>query len=214
MRLPSLACLVALPPSARRSHLVSRCRFFKAFDDDRPSLLSAYAPLCTFSFFADTANPVRARAKKVGAKGDRRFPSQHKLDWSSYLTPDGSRNLARVRSPGACSSSPPRCCAPSELADAVAPLAPLAEKLVATLKTTPSAVITSIVSLPKTQHPLDKGDKFVFDTWTMPGLLPPAQPGAEGDTVIFASVHGEFTECASPLSLSPPLVHVVSACER
>ncbi|GAA5926245.1 hypothetical protein JCM3775_000967 [Rhodotorula graminis] len=145
-------------------------KFFKAFDDDRPSLLSAYAPLCTFSFYADTANPVRARAKKVGAKGDRRFPSQHKLDWSTYLTPEGSRNLARVRSP---------------------------EKLVATLKTTPSAVITSIVTLPKTQHPLEKGDKFVWDSWTMPGLLAPTQPGAPGEVVIFASVHGEFTEFPS-----------------
>ncbi|GAA5834484.1 hypothetical protein JCM9279_004329 [Rhodotorula babjevae] len=144
-------------------------KFFKAFDDDRPSLLAAYAPTCTFSFYADTTNPVRARAKKVGAKGDRRFPSQHKLDWSSYLTQDGSRNLSRVRSP---------------------------EKLVATLKTTPSAVVTSIVSLPKTQHPLDKADKFVWDSWAMP-LLPPAQPGVEGETVIFASVHGEFTEFPS-----------------
>lgn len=76
------------------------CRFFAAFDDDRPSLLSAYAPICTFSFFADTTNPIRARAKKVGTKGDRRFPHQHKLDWKPYLGPEGSRNLLRAKNPG------------------------------------------------------------------------------------------------------------------
>lgn len=62
---------------------------------------------------------------------------------------------------------------------------------------TPSDVVTSIVSLPKTKHPLEDSTKFVWDSWTMPGLLAPTQPGAEAETVIFASVHGEFTECAS-----------------
>ncbi|GAA5995079.1 uncharacterized protein JCM10292_004525 [Rhodotorula paludigena] len=145
-------------------------KFFAAFDDDRPSLLSAYAPICTFSFFADTTNPIRARAKKVGTKGDRRFPHQHKLDWKPYLGPEGSRNLLRAKNP---------------------------DKRVATLKVTPSDVVTSIVSLPKTKHPLEDSTKFVWDSWTMPGLLAPTQPGAEAETVIFASVHGEFTEFPS-----------------
>lgn len=76
------------------------CRFFDAFDNDRPSLLAAYAPVCTFSFHADTAHPARARAKKVGSHGDKRFPHQHKLDWKPYLTAEGSRNLMRVKNPG------------------------------------------------------------------------------------------------------------------
>lgn len=79
---------------------MSCCRFFDAFDNDRPSLLAAYAPICTFSFHADTAHPARARARKVGAHGDKRFPHQHKLDWKPYLTAEGSRNLMRVKNPG------------------------------------------------------------------------------------------------------------------
>ena len=79
---------------------MSCCRFFDAFDNDRPSLLAAYAPICTFSFHADTAHPARARAKKVGSHGDKRFPHQHKLDWKPYLTAEGSRNLMRVKNPG------------------------------------------------------------------------------------------------------------------
>lgn len=62
---------------------------------------------------------------------------------------------------------------------------------------TPAAVISSIATLPKTKHPLDDSAKFIWDSWTMPNFLAPAAPGAEGETVIFASVHGEFTESAS-----------------
>ncbi|GAA5922659.1 hypothetical protein JCM1841_006770 [Sporobolomyces salmonicolor] len=142
-------------------------KFFAAFDDDRPSLLAAYAPICSFSFHADTAHPVRARAKKIGINGDKRFPYQHKLDWKLYLTPEGSRNLTRVKNP---------------------------EKRLATLKVTPSSVVSSIVTLPKTKHPLEESSKFVWDSWTMPNLLAPTVPGGEGETVIYAVVHGEFTE--------------------
>ncbi|GAA5980720.1 hypothetical protein JCM10908_001750 [Rhodotorula pacifica] len=142
-------------------------KFFDAFDNDRPSLLAAYAPICTFSFHADTAHPARARAKKVGSHGDKRFPHQHKLDWKPYLTSEGSRNLMRVKNP---------------------------EKRVKTLQVTPAAVISSIATLPKTKHPLDDSAKFIWDSWTMPNFLAPPAPGAEGETVIFASVHGEFTE--------------------
>ncbi|GAA6036654.1 hypothetical protein JCM8097_001275 [Rhodosporidiobolus ruineniae] len=145
-------------------------KFFEAFDKDRPSLLAAYAPVCSFSLHADTSHPARARAKKIGTNGDKRFPNQHKLDWKNYLTPEGSRNLQRVKYP---------------------------EKRVNTLKVTPSTVVTSIVSLPKTKHPLEDPAKFVWDTWTMPNFLPPTQPGAEAETIIYASVHGEFTEFPS-----------------
>ncbi|BGP12687.1 nuclear mRNA export, poly(A)+RNA binding protein [Rhodosporidiobolus nylandii] len=145
-------------------------KFFAAFDSDRPSLLSAYAPLCTFSLHADTSHPARARAKKIGINGDKRFPHQHKLDWKSYLTPEGSRNLSRVKMP---------------------------EKRVNTLKMSPSQVVETVMALPKTQHPLEQADKFVWDTWTLPGMIPPAQPGAEAETVIYASVHGELTEFPS-----------------
>lgn len=62
---------------------------------------------------------------------------------------------------------------------------------------TASGAISSIMALPKTVHPLSEASKFVFDTWTMPGLLAPTAPGAEGETVIFAVVHGEFSERAS-----------------
>ncbi|GAA5835315.1 hypothetical protein JCM11251_006678 [Rhodosporidiobolus azoricus] len=145
-------------------------KFFEAFDNDRPSLLAAYAPVCSFSFHADTSHPARARAKKIGINGDKRFPNQHKLDWKNYLTPEGSRNLQRVKIP---------------------------EKRLNTLKLSPSAVITSIVNLPKTSHPLSDADKFVWDSWTMPAMLAPTQPGGEAETVIFANVHGEFTEFPS-----------------
>lgn len=126
--------------------------------------------MCTFSFFTDTAHPVRSKAKKIGSHGDKKFPNQHKLDWKMYLTTEGSRNLSRVKNPA---------------------------KRVATLKTTPHTVIKSIEALPETQHPISEGDKFVFDSWTMPGLLPPAAPGQEGETVIYAVVHGQFTEFPS-----------------
>lgn len=75
-------------------------RFFPAYDDDRASLQAAYAPVCSFSFSTDTAPNVRSRAKRLGTTGDKRFPNQHKLDWKQYLTPDGSRNLTRVKYPG------------------------------------------------------------------------------------------------------------------
>ncbi|GAA5972358.1 hypothetical protein JCM11641_002422 [Rhodosporidiobolus odoratus] len=145
-------------------------KFFAAFDSDRPSLLSVYAPVCSFSLHADTSYPARARAKKIGINGDKRFPNQHKLDWKHYLTPEGSRNLQRVKVP---------------------------EKRVNTMHLNPSSVITAIVNLPKTQHPLDQSEKFVWDCWTMPAMLAPTQPGGEAETVIYASVHGEFTEFPS-----------------
>jgi nuclear RNA export factor len=64
-----------------------------------------------------------------------------------------------------------------------------------TLKTTPSDVVATLGKLPVTVHPLDDPAKFVFDAWTMPGLLAPTAPGVEGETVMYATVHGEFTEC-------------------
>lgn len=145
-------------------------KFFAAFDSDRPSLLTAYAPICSFSFFADTSHPSRARAKKIGISGDKRFPHQHKLDWKHYLTSEGSRNLMRVRQE--------------------------AKRLV-TLRVSPSTVVSSIMALPKTEHPLSDPAKFVWDSWTMPNLLAPPAPGQEGETVIYAVVHGEFTEFPS-----------------
>ncbi|GAA5962102.1 hypothetical protein JCM3765_005521 [Sporobolomyces pararoseus] len=145
-------------------------KFFAAFDSDRPSLLNAYAPICSFSFHADTSHPSRARAKKIGINGDKRFPHQHKLDWKNYLTSEGSRNLMRVKQE--------------------------AKRLV-TLRVTPPTVISSITALPKTEHPLSDPAKFVWDSWTMPNLLAPPAPGQEGETVIYAVVHGEYTEFPS-----------------
>ncbi|GAA5831257.1 hypothetical protein JCM3766R1_002986 [Sporobolomyces carnicolor] len=145
-------------------------KFFAAFDSDRPSLLTAYAPICSFSFHADTSAPSRARAKKIGINGDKRFPHQHKLDWKHYLTSEGSRNLMRVKQE--------------------------AKRLV-TLRVTPSTVVSSIMALPKTEHPLSDPAKFVWDSWTMPNLLAPPGPGQEGETVIYAAVHGEYTEFPS-----------------
>ncbi|GAA6007197.1 hypothetical protein JCM11491_003040 [Sporobolomyces phaffii] len=145
-------------------------KFFAAFDSDRPSLLTAYAPICSFSFHADTSTPSRARAKKIGIGGDKRFPNQYKLDWKNYLTSEGSRNLMRVKQEA---------------------------KRQATLRVTPSTVISSIMALPKTEHPLSDPAKFVWDSWTMPNLLAPPAPGQEGETVIYAVVHGEYTEFPS-----------------
>lgn len=51
------------------------------------------------------------------------------------------------------------------------------------------------MSLPKTVHPLSDPEKFVFDTWTMPGFLAPAAPGVPGETIIYAVVHGQYMEC-------------------
>lgn len=162
-------------------------RFFEAFDNDRPALLAAYAPVCTFSFHADTAHPARARAKKVGSHGDKRYPHQHKLDWKPYLTAEGSRNLMRVKNPGKRWPQSPHFGTPSDLhCDA--------EKRVKTLQVSPAGVIASIAQLPKTKHPLDDSAKFIWDSWTMPNFLAPEAPGSEGETVIFASLHGEFSE--------------------
>ena len=77
-----------------------RNRFIPAFDSDRHSLLPVYSPTCSFSFTTDTATPSRARAKKIGAHSDKKFPFQRKLDWKIYLTPTGNRNLSRVKNPG------------------------------------------------------------------------------------------------------------------
>ena len=143
-------------------------RFFEAYDNNRDSLASAYAPLCTFSFFTDTAHPVRTKAKKIGSHNDKKFPNQYKLDWKQYLTSEGSRNLSRVKN---------------------------ATKRVATLKVTPEDVVKSITALPKTSHPLSEGEKFVFDAWTVPGLVGVSPETPEGETVIYAVVQGQFTEC-------------------
>lgn len=143
-------------------------RFFEAFDNNRESLAAAYAPLCTFSFFTDTAHPVRTKAKKIGGHSDKKFPNQYKLDWKMYLTSEGSRNLSRVKN---------------------------AAKRVATLKVTPEDVIKAITALPKTSHPLSEGEKFVFDAWTVPGLVGASAENPEGETVIYAVVQGQFTEC-------------------
>lgn len=124
-----------------------------------------YAPICTFSFQVDTAVPFRTRAKKIGGIGDSKFPNQHKLVWSEYL--GGGRNLIRVQGPG---------------------------KRVANLHLTPDSVVGKLSLLPGTIHPLTEASKFVFDTWTMPSLLAPTAPGVPSETVIFASVHGEFME--------------------
>lgn len=168
-------------------------RFFAAFDSDRPSLLNAYAPICSFSFHADTSHPSRARAKKIGINGDKRFPHQHKLDWKNYLTSEGSRNLMRVKQEG---KSP--FLASFLIVERIGPNArrclTIAKRLV-TLRVTPPTVISSIMALPKTEHPLSDPAKFVWDSWTMPNLLAPPAPGQEGETVIYAVVHGEFTEC-------------------
>lgn len=124
--------------------------------------------MCTFSFFTDTAHPVRSKAKKIGSHNDKKFPNQHKLDWKQYLTSEGSRNLSRVRN---------------------------GQKRVATLKVTPEDVLKSIKALPKTSHPLNEGAKFVFDAWTVPGLVGVGPENAEGEMVIYAVVQGQFTEC-------------------
>jgi len=42
---------------------------------------------------------------------------------------------------------------------------------------------------------MEKADNFVFDAWTMPGLLAAAAT-PEAATVIYASVHGEVAEGA------------------
>ncbi len=70
-----------------------------------------------------------------------------------------------------------------------------------TLKITPSDVVATLGELPDTVHPLDDPSKFVFDTCTMPGFLAPIAAGVDGETVLFAIVHGEFTERAQLLSL-------------
>lgn len=62
--------------------------------------MAVYSPACSFSYFADTSYPIRARAKKLGTHGDKRLPNQSKLDWKLYLGAEGSRNLARVKVPG------------------------------------------------------------------------------------------------------------------
>lgn len=142
-------------------------RFFTAYDSDRASLQHVYAPLCTFSFSADTTVPIRSRVRKIGGHGDKRFPNQHKLDWKAYLT-NGSRNLLRTKR---------------------------ADKRFTTIQMSPADVTSSIMALPKTEHPLSQADKFVFDAFLMPGLLV-AETGGDG-TAIFVTVHGEFTECWS-----------------
>ncbi|KAI5479212.1 nuclear RNA export factor 1/2 [Pseudohyphozyma bogoriensis] len=143
-------------------------KFFKAYDEDRPSLALAYAPICSFSFSADTQPPLRSRAKKIGNHGDKKFPNQHKLEWTQYLS--SGRNLQRVQGAG---------------------------KRVTNLQLSPDKVIAALTSLPGTIHPLSDASKFVFDTWTMPGLLAPVTPGAPPETAIYATVHGEFTELPS-----------------
>jgi nuclear RNA export factor len=70
-----------------------------------------------------------------------------------------------------------------------------AVKRVTTLKITPSDVVATLCKLPDTVHLLDDPAKFVFDAWTIPGFLVPAAAGVGGETVLFASVHGQFTEC-------------------
>ncbi|TIB74809.1 hypothetical protein E3Q24_00302 [Wallemia mellicola] len=55
------------------------------------------------------------------------------------------------------------------------------------LSTGNKMIIEAFKILPKTTHNISDVDKFVFDCWTMPGVIP-------STPVIFCSVHGEFVE--------------------
>lgn len=65
--------------------------------------------------------------------------------------------------------------------------------------------------MPKTIHPLNEAEKFVFEAWTMPGVLAPTVPGAAGEMVIFVSLHGEFMERKFSAHL-PPLLRLQADC--
>lgn len=71
---------------------------------------------------------------------------------------------------------------------------PSSAKRVANLHVTPDSVTNKLAKVPLTSHPLAEAAKFVFDAWTMPGLLAPTAAGVPGETVILATVHGEFIE--------------------
>lgn len=48
-------------------------------------------------------------------------------------------------------------------------------------------IVEALKLLPHTTHNISDVDKFVFDCWTMPGVIP-------STPIIFCSVHGEFVE--------------------
>jgi hypothetical protein len=59
------------------------CRFFAAFDTDRPQLQLAYTPNATFSICVNTAIPERSR--KSQHLSPEAVAKQRGLTWSTYL---------------------------------------------------------------------------------------------------------------------------------
>jgi len=122
-------------------------KFFTCFDNDRTSLLPAYAPNALFSYSANTAIPTRARIE--GHHTSKDMPNQTKLEWKQWL--EKSRNLSRVgRS---------------------------LEKAAKTLFANSNDIVAFVQNLPKTQHDLQgAADKFSLDAWPVDSVLQGGQP--------------------------------------
>ena len=133
-------------------------RFFSCFDKDRISLGSVYTDKSTFSLSVNVNVPPKARK-------DETIKYNPKLNWKPFL--DNDKPIANSRN-----------CARSRYNDI------RNEKLSVGVST----ILEAQSYLPQTEHNISNVDKFVFDCWTMPGVLP-------STPIIFCVVHGEYIEC-------------------
>lgn len=71
-------------------------QFFSAFDNDRASLIDAYATKATFSLCASPAIPMRAKCAGL-TRNRPDMPAQQAPSWHEYI--NISRNTARLKGP-------------------------------------------------------------------------------------------------------------------
>ncbi|KAH9456385.1 hypothetical protein Pst134EB_012581 [Puccinia striiformis f. sp. tritici] len=154
--------------STTSSFVASFClQFFKAFDENRQSLMDVYATKSSFSLCASPYIPCRS--KMAGLTRNRpEMPAQQVPTWNEYI--NISRNNARLK--GAKLSE--------RIANGPAEIIEYMKRIPGTKHPIQSA---------EDQH------KFVVDSWQMPGLV--NESTSSSGAVIYVTIHGEFQEFPS-----------------
>ncbi|OAV90693.1 hypothetical protein PTTG_06552 [Puccinia triticina 1-1 BBBD Race 1] len=121
----------------------------------------------TKSSFSLCASPyIPSRSKMAGlTRNQPHMPAQQVPSWNEYISI--SRNNARLKGPKLCDR----------------------------LANGPAEIVEYMKQIPGTKHPLDVADKFVVDSWQMPGLV--HESTSPGGAVIYLTIHGEFQEFPS-----------------
>lgn len=111
---------------------------------------------------------VPTRARIKGYHRSTAMPHQVELTWDEWQMT--SRNLTRVTN---------------------------ITKTANLLSSTAEEVVKAFEHLPQTMHEIAEGpEKFLVDAWAVDGVVP-AEMSPPSGTALFATVHGQFTECTS-----------------